>query len=189
MALPKLYKLTRLSPQPSKLPAPAASNLPSTAPAARPPLRMLSPDPAARAEPVLLENALATVPPQRTLSHPARPAPADLVPQEILVIFAAFFRANYFGKGFSKVLGFFVTEPRVAEPVRPLEPGKIEESGKKKRLETIEEVDEEEGSDEVERPDVVENPPAPALIQPQQGGGGHRGKKTKNKKNKKKAKR
>ncbi|KAI3536286.1 hypothetical protein CSPX01_10915 [Colletotrichum filicis] len=94
---------------------------------------------------------------------------------KMLIMFAAFFMANYFGKGFSKVLSFFVTEPRVAEPLKP--------SGRKERLETIEEVDEEEGSDE------VEEPPAPAPIQPQQGGGGNRGKKPKNKKNRRKGKR
>ncbi|KAI3558785.1 hypothetical protein CABS01_13829 [Colletotrichum abscissum] len=101
----------------------------------------------------------------------------------MVIMFAAFFMANYFGKGFSKVLSFFVTEPRVVEPLKSLGPGKVKESGRKERLETIEEVDEEEGSDE------VEEPPAPAPIQPQQGGGGNRGKKPKNKKNRRKGKR
>ncbi|KAF4781200.1 hypothetical protein HER10_EVM0008557 [Colletotrichum scovillei] len=114
---------------------------------------------------------------------------------KMLVMFTAFFKANYLGKGFLKVLGLFVPEPTVAQPVKPLEPGKVKESGEKERLETILEVDEEGGSDqvartdEVERPDEVDEPPAPAPIRPQQDGGGNRGKKPKNKKNKRKGKR
>ncbi|KXH34248.1 hypothetical protein CNYM01_01053 [Colletotrichum nymphaeae SA-01] len=114
---------------------------------------------------------------------------------KMLVMFTAFFMANYLGKGFLKVLGLFVPEPTIAQPVKPLEPGKVKESGEKERLETILEVDEEGGSDqvvrpdEVERPDEVDEPPAPAPIRPQQDGGGNRGKKPKNKKNKRKGKR
>ncbi|KAJ0296077.1 hypothetical protein COL516b_011929 [Colletotrichum fioriniae] len=113
----------------------------------------------------------------------------EVLDVRIFAMFAAFYMANYFGRGFFKVLDFFVSEPTVPEPVKPLgpekveEPGKFKESGKKERLETIEELDEEEESDEVEKP------PAPASNQPQQGGCGNRGKKARNKKNKRKGKR
>ncbi|KXH57504.1 hypothetical protein CSAL01_07456 [Colletotrichum salicis] len=391
MSLPKLRKLTLLFPQPSKRPAPAASSLPSNAPAARPPPRMLSPDPAARAEPAPLANALVTVPPQRTLSHPARPAPADLVPQmpahvirqplprmtgqsmrstslpassylhpaklrvalgsafeglrdwlygttatgptvedkalmvydgtvalertwipdsdvreelislfvllfyivfravlivllcvslwrfywqffseydfsprrigrwfrdvwsrfrlwpgdvwsrsrgwlgdvrgrfrcwlgdvrsrfrrwrtakqelwtwrlkfwmywanpiriwEIPVIFSAFYMANYFGKGFPKVLDLFVSEPRVLEPVSTVEPGELkpEELERVEQSEKVEKPEEVEEPKKVEKPGQVEELPARAPNQPQNGGDGNRRNKAKKKKNKNKGK-